>query len=52
MRELVNIIVLLLESANRLQELEPNASNIARIRIAEAIVKRYMRCNEEEPDED
>ncbi|EFA4129597.1 hypothetical protein C5913_004330 [Escherichia coli O13] len=52
MVELVNIIILLLESANRLQELEPNASNMARIRIAEATVRRHMRRNEEEPDED
>ena len=51
MVELVNII-LLLESANHLQELEPNASNMARIRIAEATVRRHMRRNEEEPDED
>ncbi|HBC1013109.1 TPA: hypothetical protein IGZ65_004827 [Escherichia coli] len=51
MIELENIIILLLESANRLQELEPNASNMARIRIAKAIVRSYMRY-EEEPDED
>ncbi|EES3795815.1 hypothetical protein KJE01_14260 [Escherichia marmotae] len=51
MRELVSIVVLLLESANRLQELEPNASNMARIRLAEAIVRRYTR-DEEEPEKD
>ncbi len=51
MRELVSIIFLLLESANRLQELEPNASDIAHIRIAEATGRRYMR-EEEEPDKD
>ncbi|ENB0845592.1 TPA: hypothetical protein P7X50_002510 [Escherichia coli] len=50
--ELKHVIALLLEDAKRLQQLEPNAGTEARIRIAEATVRRHMRRNEEEPDED